>query len=248
MNGLGRRVPVLAIVLLAICPLAAAEWDWNAYVDGDPQFNVTDPAHAYWQGTDPIGFRVEHTSADVWHVAAWKGIGALTGDFEAWVELDNLDTGEELGIYLAEDGFDHLNPDAGNTDYMKAVFGTSLLRGNTLGWGAKHDDQLYEDETYSTGHPIDGDHYAAHFGRIGAGLFARFYQFTAEPPWTLVYEANFENYNPEDPLIDLYLVSNVFEPVRDFGSAAYGFTKIVITPEPAACVLLGLGLLLQRRR
>jgi hypothetical protein len=241
-------IAILATLICLPCPTARADWDWNAYVDGDPEFDVSSANHAYWE-VQPPGFRITHDDMGMSTVAAWKSVGSFSGPFAAWVEFDNFDTGESLGVYLAEDGFNYMNPDAGDTDYVMTSFGTTLLRGNTLGWGSKNDDSASYAETYSTGHPSDGDRYAVMFGRTADSmLFADFFHyFEGKGGWELVLEQEWTESNPDDALTDLYLVSNVWEPVR-FTSADYKFTKIVVTPEPTSLALLALGSLAVLRR
>ncbi len=248
------KAPVVVMALatmIAMASPAPADWAWNAFVDGDPMFSVSDPNYAYWDDGSPAGFDIEHDSFEALEVAAWQSsVGSYDGAFDVRVEFENINTGMALGIYLAEPGFDYLDPNAGDVDYAMTLFGSTLLRGNTLGWGSKADAEEHYQETYN-GHPADGGRYAAQFGRTAdAMLYAEFYQYVDERNWTLLQHEEWMAANPGDALTDLYLVSEVLgRGDGRFTDASYSFTKVVVTPEPTSALLLAWGALgLIRRR
>jgi hypothetical protein len=239
--------PLAAVVLALLSPMATANWDWTASSGVDPGFNVTDPNYAYWYAATPPGFKVEHDDSEALHVAAWKNVGSFDDEFEVFVAFDNVFTGLDLGIYLAEPGFDHLDPNVGDADYIMTLFGTSLLRGNTLGWGSKHDGNMTYQETYPPGHPADGERYAVQFGRTSnATLYADFLYWNEGRTWEVIEEQEWTDDNPTDTLTDLYLVSDVVE--GRFFEADYNFTDFLIVPEPGCLLLILAGSVLIRRR
>jgi hypothetical protein len=238
------RSLVAAVVLLAAqSAVVRADWDWNAFVDPDPEFNVSDDMYAYYDSERPA-FMMDGVPYSGGVIGAWKTVGDYPGDFSLVVQFTCDWIGNSMSIYLTEPGFDFENPDGGPANYVTAMVGDIYMRAPVLAYGSRDDMGTTYIEDSGTGHPMTDTTYLVGLARSGDTMSVSFTQW-GEFPEVLLQDEWTAN-NPQNPLSELYLVTR--GAGGEFDLPVYAFTKFGITPEPSGLIMLVLGGLVVARR